>query len=473
MGMRDWLIIIVIVGIVIILADGYRRKHKNSIRMKLDKNIPPADAFEDDPLERAELPNGGARVLDRYGKPLDSYADAESDDDEEYDDYYDEQENTEQAREYIKDKDNVPVLMDAIDIAGTESKKEPEVKARHHNDASVNAYADETIEEADESFETDSTVDNSYADDDENIAGYDSAESDDEPQYADSSDYEPEPVTHVSTDEYADEAYDDDDISNDEIVSRVRVNHRDMATEKPRQNRQGRIEPSMGEMEPLSAEDLEDRPAHLREPKKQDKKAKKSRFFKSGKTEEITEKKKEKGKGKEEKKDPAVVQTELFSDTPEDYFQEDEEDAQAVEPEEVIVINVMARKDEYFSGKDLLPIILQQGMQLGKMSIFHKHADGDGNSPVMFSMANMVKPGTFDISQMDEFTTPGVSFFLQLPNSLGNMKCFEQMLKAANHIRETLHGELKDEHRSVITRQTIEHCRQRIQDFELAQLSKK
>ncbi|MAM71960.1 MAG: cell division protein ZipA [Gammaproteobacteria bacterium] len=351
--------------------------------------------------------------------------------------------------------------MDAIDIAGgIESKKEPEAKARHHDDADVSEYAYETTEEAEETSETGSISNKTYSDDEEE-------------QYADSSDYEPETVTHVSADEYADEAYDDDDISNDEIVSRVRVNHRDTATEKPRQVRQGRIEPSMGEMEPLSAEDLEDRPAHLREPKKQDKKTKKSRFFKSGKAEEITEKKKEKGKGKEKKNDSAVVQTELFSDTPEDYFQEDEEDTQAVEPEEVIVINVMAKKDEYFSGKDLLPIILQQGMQLGKMSIFHKHADGDGNGPIMFSMANMVKPGTFDISQMDEFTTPGVSFFLQLPNSLGNMKCFEQMLKAANHIRETLHGELKDEHRSVITRQTIEHCRQRIQDFELAQLSKK
>jgi cell division protein ZipA len=117
--------------------------------------------------------------------------------------------------------------------------------------------------------------------------------------------------------------------------------------------------------------------------------------------------------------------------------------------------------------------LLQQGMQLGKMSIFHKHADADANGPVMFSMANMVKPGTFDVAQMDEFTTPGVSFFLQLPNKLGNMRCFEQMLQAANSIRENLHGDLKDEHRSVITRQTIEHCRQRIQDFELAQLSRK
>ena len=62
MGMRDWLIIIVIVGIILILIDGYRRKRKDSIRLKIDKNIPPHDSD----LEAAvELPNGGARVVPR------------------------------------------------------------------------------------------------------------------------------------------------------------------------------------------------------------------------------------------------------------------------------------------------------------------------------------------------------------------------------------------------------------------------
>ena len=141
--------------------------------------------------------------------------------------------------------------------------------------------------------------------------------------------------------------------------------------------------------------------------------------------------------------------------------------------EEVIVINVMAKADTLFAGKDLLPVLMKHNMRLGDMSIFHRYADSSGNGPVMFSMANMVQPGTFDISQMEEFSTPGISFFLQLPNVLDNMQCFEKMLDAANTVKSTLNGELKDENRSVITRQTIEHSRQRIRDFELKQLSKK
>jgi len=75
MGMRDWLFIIVIVGIVLILLDGYRRKRKDSIRVKLEKNIPDHDVELD---TAAELPNGGARVISRYessGMIEDDYAD--------------------------------------------------------------------------------------------------------------------------------------------------------------------------------------------------------------------------------------------------------------------------------------------------------------------------------------------------------------------------------------------------------------
>ena len=44
------------------------------------------------------------------------------------------------------------------------------------------------------------------------------------------------------------------------------------------------------------------------------------------------------------------------------------------------------------------------------------------------------------------------------------------MLEVAQQIRGALDGELKDDHRSVMTAQTIEHYRQRIRDFELRQL---
>jgi cell division protein ZipA len=147
--------------------------------------------------------------------------------------------------------------------------------------------------------------------------------------------------------------------------------------------------------------------------------------------------------------------------------------AAAPGPQEVIIINVMARAGQAFHGGDLLGVLQEQGMRLGDMSIFHRHADSQGSGPVMFSMANMVKPGTFDLATMESFNTPGVSFFLQMPNRLGNMACFEKMLATASAVRTAFDAELKDEHRSVFTRQTVEHCRQRVRDFELKLLSRK
>ncbi len=140
---------------------------------------------------------------------------------------------------------------------------------------------------------------------------------------------------------------------------------------------------------------------------------------------------------------------------------------------QVIIINVMAKPGTEMEGRRMLPVLMKHGMRLGDMSIFHRHADNSGKGPVMFSMANMLKPGTFSMIDMETFTTPGVSFFMQLPNKLGNMQCFDQMLKTAQAVKDELDAVLKDENRSVFTRQTIEHSRQRIRDFELEMLARK
>lgn len=142
----------------------------------------------------------------------------------------------------------------------------------------------------------------------------------------------------------------------------------------------------------------------------------------------------------------------------------------APEPEEVLIINVMAHKGEMFKGNDLLDIILKCGMRYGSMDIFHRYSDAKGEGALLFSMANMVKPGTFDLDAMDEFETPGVSLFMTLPINADSMQSFDLMADTARAIAETLNGELKDEQRSVMTRQTLEHCRQRIRDFERMRL---
>ncbi|WP_236207932.1 cell division protein ZipA [Pseudomonas tohonis] len=141
--------------------------------------------------------------------------------------------------------------------------------------------------------------------------------------------------------------------------------------------------------------------------------------------------------------------------------------------EEVLVINVVARDGDGFKGPALLQNILESGLRFGEMDIFHRHESMAGNGEVLFSMANGVKPGTFDLDDIDHFSTRAVSFFLGLPGPRHPKQAFDVMVAAARKLSQELNGELKDDQRSVMTAQTIEHYRQRIVEFERRSLTHK
>ena len=137
---------------------------------------------------------------------------------------------------------------------------------------------------------------------------------------------------------------------------------------------------------------------------------------------------------------------------------------------EVLVVNVMAKEGCEFSGDELLHVLVNNRLVFGEMSIFHRYLEGDNENSVIFSVANVLKPGIFDLYKMNEFSTIGVSLFLSLPSGINNLQAFEDMIDVAQDICNMLDGELKDDHRSVMTAQTTEHYKQRIRDFELLQL---
>ncbi|MCF3994991.1 cell division protein ZipA, partial [Pseudomonas aeruginosa] len=150
--------------------------------------------------------------------------------------------------------------------------------------------------------------------------------------------------------------------------------------------------------------------------------------------------------------------------------------AVAAEPapvDEVLIINVIARDESGFKGPALLQNILESGLRFGDMDIFHRHESMAGNGEILFSMANAVKPGTFDLDDIDNFSTRAVSFFLGLPGPRHPKQAFDVMVAAARKLAHELNGELKDEQRSVLTAQTIEHYRQRIIDHERRSLMQK
>src|SRR5690606_10727323 len=124
--------------------------------------------------------------------------------------------------------------------------------------------------------------------------------------------------------------------------------------------------------------------------------------------------------------------------------------------------------DVRFPGRDLLQQLLEQGLRFGDMNIFHRQT-ASGNDELLFSVANALEPGTFDIDTMEEQTFRAITFFMKLPGPAKPLESLERMLTSARALAEALDAELRDEQHSVLTPQTIEHLRERVQDFERRQ----
>jgi len=138
----------------------------------------------------------------------------------------------------------------------------------------------------------------------------------------------------------------------------------------------------------------------------------------------------------------------------------------AGEQPEVLMLNVVARSPAGFKGEDILHILLACDLRFGDMSFFHRHEQEKGRGAIQFSVSNMVQPGVFDIDNMSQIHTPGLVFFLTLPGPQDMMKAFDYMLETAQAVARNLGGDVLDESRSVLTRQSLDHTRNRITDLE-------
>jgi cell division protein ZipA len=138
----------------------------------------------------------------------------------------------------------------------------------------------------------------------------------------------------------------------------------------------------------------------------------------------------------------------------------------AVQEPQVIVLSVVMPEGRTMSGAALLPTLLTLGMKYGEMNIFHRHQDNAGNGKVTFSLANMMNPGTFNLDDIENFSTQGITLFMTLPNPGDAFEVFEQMLNAAKQLAVEFRGQLLDHKRSVMTKQTEQHYIGIIREFE-------
>jgi cell division protein ZipA len=141
-----------------------------------------------------------------------------------------------------------------------------------------------------------------------------------------------------------------------------------------------------------------------------------------------------------------------------DYLSADP-DLQGDVERKLIVIHVASRHGS-MAGPAIEQACAAAALELGDMSIYHRRDPATGQ--VLFSVANMVEPGSFPRDGMAKFQTPGLTLFSQLPGARDGTEIYEAMLEAAASLAKRLQAEVQDERHNKLTRQMQDHMRESI-----------
>lgn len=146
---------------------------------------------------------------------------------------------------------------------------------------------------------------------------------------------------------------------------------------------------------------------------------------------------------------------------------DDGQPSQSRSNELLISFTVLPKPGNLFTGEDILVACKAAGLQLGEYNIFHRYAIVNEKvlmTPVC-SLVNLFEPGYFDLSNMADFTTKGLSLFMQLPGPVDGRDAFIILMDISDKLSLNLNAIICDETRSVLSTQTISHIREKVENF--------
>lgn len=139
--------------------------------------------------------------------------------------------------------------------------------------------------------------------------------------------------------------------------------------------------------------------------------------------------------------------------------------------DKIVKLHLVASEEAEFSAAKVVASLRAEGLRYAHFDLFHQF-EGEGNpgpdAQPLYSVSNMLKPGTFDLETLADTSMRGISLFLVLPNPGDAVAVFADMLATGRRLAATLGGQLVDTQGCSISRQSASHMREEIVNYQLS-----
>lgn len=133
-------------------------------------------------------------------------------------------------------------------------------------------------------------------------------------------------------------------------------------------------------------------------------------------------------------------------------------------PDRVITLRLIPRGEDELRTERAVVALTGAGLKHGKYGIFHR--DGEDGEPA-FSVASLTEPGSFDLTNLQQTTIAGLTFFVVLPGTGDPVARFDAMVETARALSVELAADLHDERGSSWSVQRERYLREEIIEYRL------
>ena len=129
-------------------------------------------------------------------------------------------------------------------------------------------------------------------------------------------------------------------------------------------------------------------------------------------------------------------------------------------PSDIIVLFILPKPDRILMGSQINSAAQAMGLTFGDMNIFHYKPKARN----VFSLANMLEPGSFNPETIHDIETSGLTVFMQI--SAGNpLDDLTEMLQRSYQLAGLLDARLCNHKREPLTEQDAENYRTQVSNF--------